>query len=327
MLRKAFLKSLGCVVLVGVVLVCTTKSAIDAQAFSNHEEIPYIGAVRRILDTEGRETPWFVPVLDTRAVRRLAADSYLPSTDDTRMYLSLIQTEGDPDTRRHYIHEIVTSATNQPDWIAAELMNLLSSEWNAEVRTAYIAGLLSLAVLSQPQDATLLGIIDVLLEVSRADPSGDVRVRAACALTWFGEARGIDVLEDAAAGRLSVQAEIMNSVPGALQRIDTERSHAVLEDLATAEADDRLRVTALWTAYQSGLASEEDVLADASWVCRTSASTIARATAIATLVALAAASPSHTDLVSSAIAACMLIEQDPGLRAQMQHALNQLGEK
>jgi len=306
--------------------MCTTliTTVFDAKAYDNLEEIPYIGTARRILDNDGRQTQWFVPVVAEPRSQYLAPNGDLLGASSVSRYLSWLWTEKDPDVRRHYIHEVVRGATGVVDWIALEFISLLRAEREAEVRAAYVSALLSLAVLTELNDTTLIGIIQMLLEATQADPSRDVQVLAASALTWFGETRGISVLAEAIAGRFDVHPEIMRSIPGALQRLNTSHSFAMLQELATLAADDHLRLTAMWTAYQSGLAAATDVLDAASWVCRSSLSAKARAAAVSTMGALGADNPSLVYQVERAVAACMAIERDTTMRTLMQQLLDRL---
>ena len=268
---------------------------------ANHiTKIPYIGKVRKIFDSDGKETKYFIPIAKDDFTKNRIANAQLLRLGKITQYLNWLGTEQDPDVRRHYLFEIGNSSTEEAKWVINKLLPMLEKEPVENVRIAYISCLSSLATNAGLNDDDILKILNTIRITIETDSSWNVKVHAANILSWYGGGdEGITVIREVIDKNIQVIPDVMYCVPSTLQRIGGDTAKELLNEIKSYSKDENLKIDSGWRLYQLGLASKEETLSTVEGVAKNSKDEKARMRAISILGAIAKDNPEIKSTIKS----------------------------
>ena len=278
---------------------------------------PSIGTVKTLVDESGQETSFFVPVV-APDIKQHIAQQQLWKRKNIETYLSLLQTEPDPDVRRHLLFELGFAAAEQAEKVMNTLLLMMEQESDETVRREYLSCLSSLAIHAGMSDGDILKIVNALTQRMQTDQAWNVKLYAANILVWYGQEQGLELIAQAVEHEIPLQPEILYALPFTLQRIGNQKAKTLLADISTQTHDDTLKLSALWSLYQLGLSDEHAIFRSAESIARSSSDVKARLYAISTLQQVAR---EHTELsaaITKSLQRILKEEQDGQIKEHIQ---------
>lgn len=310
------MKHIVFICIVGVIAGGIVSSHLLAQ-----EHRPSIGTVKTLVDESGQETSFFVPVV-APDIKQHIAQQQLWKRKNIETYLSLLQTEPDPDVRRHLLFESGFATAEQAEKVMNTLLLLIEQEPDETVRQEYLSCLSSLAIHAGMSDGGILKIVNALTQQMQKDQSWNVKLHAANILVWYGQEKGLELIEQALEHEITLQPDILYTLPLTLQKIGNQKAKAILLDIHTQTHDDTLKLIALWSLYQLGSSDENGVFQGAESIARSSSDVKARLYAISTLQQVAREHAELNETITKSLQRILEEEQNGQVKKHIQ-MLNQ----
>lgn len=283
--------------------------------------IPYIGKVRKIFDSGAKETKYFIPIAEDEFTKNRIANTQLLRLGKIKQYLTWLQTERDPDVRRHYLFEISNASGKEAKWVTNELIPMLGKEPEEDVRIAYISCFSSLAANAGLSDSEILNILNVISATIDKDSSWNVRIHATNILSWYGGDKGITAIKEVIDKNISVAPNILHCVPATLQRINNDAAKAILSEIKSHSKDDVLITDSVWRLYQLGLANMYEMLNITESIAKHSDDEKARARAIWSLTTMANDNPEVKSNIKNIIEGIRKDEKSRNVKKVLDEAL------
>jgi hypothetical protein len=298
-----------------LVLLALTSSGLASGSRAMTQ--PDIGTVRTLLDVNGQETAFVIPISsDERMQKRLARQQEWRKEHIER-FLGLLKTEEDPDTRRHLLFELSFANGTSARSVAEQLSVMLPVESDEDTRIAYLTTLSTLAVQAGLPDAAILGIIAVIQRQMASDSSWNVKVQAAGRLVWFGDMQGEAVLRKVIDTQPVLDPNTFESIPVTLQRMNTESTKNALRMLMQRTIQDGVRLNVLQSAYQLGLIELTELLQGVETIARKSPSIQAKIRALSALFFIAGGQPAWKSHIRKIVKEMYETEEDIGIRQHL----------
>ncbi|GAK61666.1 hypothetical protein U27_01567 [Candidatus Vecturithrix granuli] len=286
---------------------------------------PFIGTVKTLVDESGQETSFFVPI-GAPDMQEYIVQQQLWKRENIETYLSLFQTEPDPDVRRHLLFELGFATAEQAEKVMNALLLLMEQESDETVRQEYLSCLSSLALHAGMSDGSILKIVNALTQRMQGDQSWNVKLHAANILVWYGQEQGLELIEQAIKNKINLQPEILYILPLTLQRLGNQKAKALLLDINMQTHDDTLKLHALWSLYQLGLSDENEVFQDAESIARSSSDVKSRLYAISALQQVVREHAELNEKITETLQHILKEEQDEHVKKHLQ-MLNQEKEE
>lgn len=321
--HKHVLSEIGVYVMKHIIfiwIVSVMAGGIGSSRLLAQEQVfhkPSIGTVKTLVDEFGQETSFFVLVA-TPDIKQYIVQQQLWKRENIESYLSLLQTEPDPDVRRHLLFELGFATEEQAEKVMNTLLLLMEQEPDETVRQEYLSCLSSLAIHAGMGDGSILKIVNALTKQMQTDQSWNVKLHAANILVWYGQEQGLELIEQAVEHEINLQPEILHAFPLTLQRIGNQKARALLLDIKTQTHDDTLKLIALWSLYQLGLSDENEVFRNAESIALSSSDVKARLYAISTLQQVAQEHAELNEQITETLQRILEEEQDGRIKKHIQ---------
>jgi len=309
-----------------VLIIIIFATALLLFASSQIFNVPYIGKVRKLFDSNSKETKLFVPILEDELTKERIADAQVLRRGKIKKYLNWLKKESDPDVRRHYLFEISNASAEEAKWVINELIPMLEKEPEENVRIEYISCLSSLAANAGLSDSEILKILDVIRIKIEKDSSWSVRVHAANVLSWYGGDEGINVIKEVIDKNINIFPNVLYSIPATLQKIGNDTAKTILIKMKS-HYDDNLKTDVVWRLYQLGLINKDEVLNTAETVAKNSEDEKARVRAISLLGTMAKDNPETKPKIIDIIKNVSKNEKNENIKRFSIQVLETLGKK